>query len=69
MSKLTELKALRDEIKTRLSLDNQGAVEWIAGAFDKPKSPCTVWGWFNRKQLSPIPDDTLRLLMYIVSEI
>lgn len=67
MSNLTELYALRATIKERLGLDTCQAVDWIAGALTR--SPLTIWGWFNKSQLTPISGNNLSLLGFKVSEI
>jgi hypothetical protein len=66
MTNLTELHALRAEIKEKLGLNTYEAVDWIAGALTK--SPLTVWGWFNKSQLTPINDNLLELLRFKLRE-
>lgn len=62
MSNLTELYAIRAAIKEKLGLTTYEAVDWIAGTLGK--SPLTVWGWFNKSQLTPINDNLLELLRF-----
>ena len=62
MSKLNELRALRAKIMSTYGYTTEEAVNWISG--ELMKSPCTVWGWFNRNELTPIPDNTLELLRF-----
>jgi hypothetical protein len=60
MNKLVELRAVRTQIMKDRGLTTSEAVEWIAG--ELTKSPLTVWGWFNKSQLTPVPDNILKLI-------
>ena len=67
MSNLNELRAIRTKIMKSKGFTTSEAVDWIAG--ELTKSPLTVWGWFNRNELTPIPNDTLYRLKDIVSRL
>lgn len=66
MSNLTKLQAIRDRLKKDNGWSTDEAVNHISEVLTK--SPLTVYGWLEKRQIKPIPDNTLELLTLKLSK-